>query len=318
MSLYRTPYTEEQKDAFLKRVLAGDSMRQIQRETGLSRDTLQKWMAAYLTKHGIRNPRHQPPQSEREKINIYTKKSLKILIFDLELLPNSGFFYDRFSDFGIPQQFIRKTKALCAIGYKWFGDDEVTVLATKKPYEDYDILKKFAPIWEQADYVVAHNGDAFDIKALGARYKYHNLPPLPPVASIDTLRLARQKWGQFLNGNGLDHLAEMAGLGRKLKIDASLWVRCAEGDKAAMAEMIEYNRQDVNLLELVFADMLSTVKHKINHNLFIDSPVKVCKTCGHDDLEHKGYELTAATYRHRYRCKACNSWSTQPKGKGRL
>ena len=317
MSLYHQPYTQEQKDEFVKRVLAGESMRQIQRETRLSRETLSKWLSVYLTKHGIRNPTHSLPLEEVDKINIYTKKNLKILIYDTEVLPNRGFFYDRFSDYGIPQQFIRQHKAFCAIGYKWFGDESVTVLATKKPYDDYKILQEFAPIWAQADYVVAHNGKSFDEKVLNARYHYHKLPALPPVASVDTLQLARQKWGQFLNGNGLDHLAEMAGLGRKLKIDASLWVRCAEGDKTAMAEMIEYNRQDVNLLELVFADMLSTVKHKINHNLFVDSPVRVCKSCGSDHIEHKGFEYTASSYKHRYVCKTCNSWSTHPKGKAK-
>lgn len=311
---YQPPYTDKQKDAFVKRIMAGDSIRQINRETSISRDQLMKWRDAYMTKHGVRNPSHGLPLDEREKINIFTKTKAKILLYDTEVLPNKGYFYDRYSDYGIPHAFIRTPKAFCAIGYKWLGDENVTVLSTKKPYDDKGICKEFASVWEEADYVVAHNGDGFDIPILNARYYYHKLDPLPPVASVDTLKMARQRWRQQLNGNSLDHIAEMAGLGRKLKIDASLWVRCCEGDKDAMKEMIEYNEQDVNLLELLFADLLPHSKNKVNQNLHIDSPVKVCDNCGSDDLIHKGFEFTANSYKHRYKCNACKSYSTVPKG----
>lgn len=324
----------EKQIRIAQRIANGEFVYQVAKSEGVAKNTAIK----YFQLSGLkRKPQKKPIElamqelqaTEREQkpespiitahkipsgtITHDVQRKPKILIFDLELLPNRGYFYERFSDYGIPQQFIRTPKALCAIGYKWFGDSDVTVLSATTPYDDALILKQFAPVWEQADYVVAHNADGFDIPVLNARHYFNKLPPLPPVTSIDTLKLARQRWKQQLNGNSLDHIAEMAGLGRKLKIDASLWVRCAEGDSEAMAEMIAYNKQDVNLLEIVFSDLLPHSKHKMNHNLFIDSPVKVCKTCGHDDLEHKGFYYTAATYRHRVVCRRCGSWSEQPK-----
>lgn len=234
----------------------------------------------------------------------------KILVFDIETLPNRGFFFDIYSDRGIALQFVEKPKCICTAAYKWLGDKETHVLVASSPYDDKSILEDFLPVYEQADYVVGHYGDGFDIPFTAARLAANGLPPLPPVTSIDTYKLAKKHFGKTLNSNRLDHLGEIFGVGKKNKTDASLWVRCANGEPEALKEMALYNMQDVDLLEKVFLKLLPYVKSKLNLNLFVDDAVKRCKACGSENLSHVGFQLNASTLHDRCKCGDCGSWSS--------
>ena len=240
---------------------------------------------------------------EPESPDGYFESNAKILILDLETLPNNGFFFDVFSDRGIPLQFVRKHKSICTIAYKWLGDAKANVLVMDAPYNDKSILAAFLPIYEQAHYVVAHYGDGFDIPFMDGRLFANGMPQLPKKRSLDTYKAAKKRFGRTLNSNKLDHLATLLEVGNKNKTDSMLWVNCAEGDKEALKEMALYNVQDVDLLEKVFIKLRPYFTDKMNMNLFIDDITKRCKSCGSENLTHIGYELTSATMRDQYRCE---------------
>lgn len=238
------------------------------------------------------------------------------LLFDLETLPNEGYFFECYNDKrAIPLAFIRRPKAICTIAYKWRGADTAHVLVAKTPYEDGDVLQEFMPIWEKAKFTVAHYGSGFDEPFLAGRLLANGLPPLPPVTMVDTYKMARKHFGKTLNSNKLDYLGEIMGLGNKNKTDATLWVRCSQGDPEALKEMALYNVQDVNLLEKIYDRLRPYVKSKINMNLLTDDAVNRCKSCGSENLEHLGFEMTAATMRDRCKCKDCGHWSSFKAGK---
>lgn len=234
----------------------------------------------------------------------------KILFIDLETLPNQGFFFDVFSDRGIPLAFVVRPKSIITISYKWLGDEKATVIKAT-PYNDKKALKEFIPHWEEANYIVFHYGNKFDKPFLAARLMVNGLPPLADVATIDTYLLAKKHFGKTLNSNKLDHLGDILGVGRKNHTDASLWVRCAQGDKEAIQEMADYNAQDVDLLEAVFVKMLPYIRTAFNINLFLDQPEKVCNSCGHSDLQQKGFYMTGSSLKHRFQCKSCKAWNLQ-------
>lgn len=238
------------------------------------------------------------------------KKQPRILIYDLETLPNLGYFFDLFSDRGIPTEFIKQPKSICTIAYKWLGDAKSKVLVVENPYDDKAILEAFMPIWEQADYTVAHYGDGFDYPFLAARLMANGLPPLPTVTTVDTYKLAKRHFGRSLNSNKLDHLAHILGLGSKNKTSASLWVRCAEGERKALREMAAYNLQDVDLLQDVLQAMLPYVNSKLNMNLFKDVEEVICNNpiCTNSDLQKRGVSVTKLTKKQRYQCQGCGSW----------
>ncbi len=234
------------------------------------------------------------------------------MIYDIETLPNLGYFWDTFSDRGIPLDFILKPKSICTIAYKWYGQPDTYVLVVATPYDDKSILESFLPEWTKAEYVVAHYS-RFDKPFIAARLMANGLPSLPPVNDICTYKLAKNHFGRSLNGNKLDHLGTILGVGNKIKTNADLWVKCADGDKTALQAMADYNVQDVKLLEDVFTAMLPYVKSKLNLNLMTDEPILRCKACGKDRLEQRGFEYAPATVRHRFLCLDCGSWSTFPR-----
>lgn len=234
----------------------------------------------------------------------------KILVIDLETLPNKGFFWHPFDDRMLPLAFIEKPKSICTAAFKFVGDKKARVISVATPYDDAAILVELMKVWEEADYVLAHYGDGFDIPFISARLLANKLPPLPLVPSIDTYKLAKKHFGKTLNSNKLDHLGEVMGLGRKNATNAMLWVRCANGDKKAFKEMAAYNLQDVELLEQVWLTMQPYVQSKLNMNLFSEISEIVCNTCKSPNLQKRGTFVTKLTKRQRLCCTDCRSWMT--------
>ena len=148
-----------------------------------------------------------------------------------------------------------KPKSFYTIAWKWFGEQETKVSVIKEPYNDRHPLEEFRPERRKAEHVVAHYS-RFDKPFIAARLMANGLPSLPPVSDICTYKLAKTHFGRSLNGNKLDHLGTILGVGNKIKTSADLWVGCAAGDKDALAKMAEYNAQDVDLLAQVFKAML--------------------------------------------------------------
>lgn len=301
-------YSEEKRSKVIDMLNRGVPVQEIHVKEGIATSTIRLWRYAEKFKQSeIRPPKPQnPPEKPPEEPE---KKKPNILIYDIETLPNLGYFFDTYSDRAIPLEFILKPKSICTIAYKWLGGAETYVLVVDTPYDDKSVLEAFLPEWSRADYVVAHYS-RFDKPFIAARLMANGLPSLPPVNDICTYKLAKAHFGRSLNGNKLDHLGTILGVGSKNKTSANLWVGCAAGDKDALAEMAAYNKQDVDLLAEVFRAMLPHVKSKLNINLLVDSPVMLCKQCGGDDLRHSGYEYTASSMRHRYLCNTCGSWSS--------
>lgn len=301
---FRTPYSDEFKQAAIQRILSGESQVKLALELGVGENTLCRWSREHRLQNAPKGNQKMPE----------TRTSPKTLIYDIETLPNLGYFWDTISDRAIPLDFVLKPKSICTIAYKWLGEAETYVLVVDTPYDDKPILEQFLPEWSKADYVVAHYS-RFDKPFIAARLMANGLPSLPPVCDICTYKLAKHHFGRSLNGNKLDHLGSILGVGNKIKTSADLWVGCASGDKESLQKMAEYNVQDVELLEKVFNAMLPYVKSKLNHNLHTDDAVLRCKQCGSDNLQHNGYEYLNSTLKHRYLCKDCGSHSTFPRRK---
>lgn len=299
-------YPEDTKYRALERRRRGETQEEAARNEGVATSTLRMW--EYEAKKNTQYvPRTDVPHSAPR--DPPAKSPAKILIYDIETLPNLGYFWDTYSDRAIPLGFILKPKSICTIAYKWYGEPETYVLVIDTPYDDKSVLEAFLPEWSKADYAVAHYS-RFDKPFIAARLMANGLPSLPPVNDICTYKLAKSHFGRSLNGNKLDHLGTILGVGNKNKTSADLWVGCAAGDKKALEEMAAYNKQDVELLADVFKAMLPYVKSKLNLNLMTDEPINRCKQCGGDHLEQRGYEYTTVTMKHRYLCKDCGSWST--------
>jgi DNA polymerase III epsilon subunit-like protein len=165
---------------------------------------------------------------------------------------------------------------------------------------------------DQADIVIAHNGDNFDMPNLNTRFLFHGFPPPSYYKTIDTFKVAKAQFG--FTHNNLDGIAKFLGIPGKSKTDFQLWKACMFGDEEALAYMLEYNKQDVIVEEAVYLKLRPYIRNHPNYNLYIDSENPVCPTCGGTHLTHVGYYYYTPTGKYKdYRCDTCGALSRERK-----
>ena len=176
----------------------------------------------------------------------------RVLFYDIETTPMQSYHWQPKVEY-IPHVMNKTDIFMLSWAAKWGGSDEMTAgHLTKKEVgrgDDRRIVGSLADLIRQADTIIAHNGDRFDLPKVNARLLLTGGEPLSKVNTVDTLKLSR-KYG--FSYHKLDYLAEeLLGEG-KIRTDFSWWEDVLQGNTGAMAKMVEYNRHDVVLLERVY------------------------------------------------------------------
>ena len=242
-------------------------------------------------------------------------KTPKIVLWDIETSQNlAAVFQLAHNDYINPENLIQERYIICA-AWKMLGQKAVSTTATidnaalfkKDPHNDRHVVTVLHKMLSEADVLIAHNGDQYDVKFAEGRMLFHGLPPLPPLLKIDTLKEARNRF--LLNSNKLDYLGHYLGLGRKKHTSPGLWLRVLQGDAAAVKEMVRYNKQDVVLLERVFLKLQPYMATHVNRQLLGEnSNSEGCPRCGSSHTKSKGLHHTLTrTYQRRY-CLTCGGW----------
>lgn len=193
---------------------------------------------------------------EELKSTVYKTKARtpKILIYDIETSPNLGWFWRAGYKQNISHDQIVKERGIICVSYKWLGEDEVYNLTWDKDQNDYFLVEQFVEVLNEADLIVAHNGDRFDIKWLKTRALYHRIPMLPNYKQFDTLKVAKSKL--YLNSNRLDYISKFLGHEGKIKTSIDLWLDIIfKNDREALNKMLEYCDEDVRQLEKVYNEL---------------------------------------------------------------
>lgn len=169
----------------------------------------------------------------------------------------------------------------------------------------FDIWKLF----DEADIIVAQNGDRFDIRKMNARFIFHKLPPPSPYKTVDTKKIAKRV--AMFNSNKLDDLGVHLGEGKKIKTDFELWQGCMLGQRAAWKKMTKYCQQDVLLLEKIYLRLRPWAVNHPNMGTFLEQDV--CPRCGSVEIIARGWFYGASGKHRRFSCKSCGAWSHQRK-----
>lgn len=228
----------------------------------------------------------------------------KILILDIETSPTVAYIWKFWKEnIGI-DQVISNWFCLCWSAKWLFADnimsDRLTGDEVKKE-DDKRIIKKLWKILNEADIVIAHNGNQFDLPKINSRFLINGLPPVSSYKSIDTLQEARKNFG--FSSNKLEALARQLGLEGKLHTGFELWKKCMEGDEEALEYMEIYNHRDVELLEEVYMKLRPFIKYHPNLNLYMDTDKPCCATCGSTNIKKDSYYYTTANRYQVYRCE---------------
>ena len=232
----------------------------------------------------------------------------KRLFFDIEVSPNIGFFWQPGYNITIDYGNIIKERAVICACYKWEHKDKVYALAWDEQQNDKYLLSTLVSVMNEADEIVAHNGDRFDESWIRTRCLFHNIPMPPSYVSIDTLKVARGKFK--FNSNRLDYIGQFLGVGAKKNTGGfDLWKAITlDNNKRALKDMIEYCKNDVVLLQSIFEKMnpYIPVKSRVNSDL------GTCPECGSEKLMKQGKRITATgVIKLKIQCTSCGKWHQQ-------
>ena len=231
----------------------------------------------------------------------------KILFLDIETAPSLGWVWGKW------QQNVIDFKSdwyILSFAYKWAHENEVKVMGLndfgsyKRDQEnDKQLLKALWKLINEADIVIAHNGDGFDLPKINTRFLTHKLPPPTPYKTVDTLKIAKKVF--MFDSNKLDDLARYLGVGRKLPHTGfHLWKGCMSGDPEAWQLMKDYNKHDVELLEQVYYLIRAWDKNHPN----VNQGQEACPTCASFNVQKRGFNYTLLRKKQRYSCQNCHRW----------
>lgn len=229
-------------------------------------------------------------QRRSESVPKEPKAAIKRLFFDIETSPMLVYSWRIGNKISLSHENIVKNWGIITICYKWEFEDEVHSL-TWDNQNDKEILKDFIKIALQADEMIGHNGDRFDIKKIRTRCIYHRIPMMPKYRTLDTLKKSRGNF--YFDSNKLDYIGEYLGLGRKMQHEGfSLWIKCLNNDQEALSTMVEYCMRDVVLLEDVYHALEHYIKPNTHAGVHNGSPKWSCPICASENVKFVKTDVT--------------------------
>lgn len=235
------------------------------------------------------------------------RNQLKILLIDLELTYALFYAYPESREQYLPAKNIKHHQFCPCAAWKWHHEiSKYSVKITDDPKrfkknfrDDYIVAKKLHDLMTEADVIVAHNGDAFDIKHSNTLFSKHGLGPVPETKSIDTLKAAR-KYFKFA-GNDLDSLSRrFGGPGKAERPD---WKIVTEGNADEINRAARYCMKDVVELERVFINIRSFIRRL--PYLAKAGDVTECHACGSKRVQKRGGGFDGRKPYTRVRCVEC-------------
>lgn len=232
----------------------------------------------------------------------------KIVFIDIETAPFLGWAWEKWETNIID---IKNNWYMLSFSYKILGEKKAHTKCLID-YPGYDAAKEddkalCQDLWDvldDADIVIAHNGDRFDIKKSNTRFIAHKFNPPSLYKTVDTLKIAKSIFK--FDSNKLDELGRYLGLGRKIPHTGfNLWKGCMIGDEKSWNIMRKYNEHDIELLEKVYFRMLPWAKNHPN----VNQGQTACPKCGATTgQQRRGFSYTALRKKQRFQCTSCTGW----------
>lgn len=274
-------------------IVSGLSQRTIATQLNIPRSTLGDWLRA---------------DKPKEKI----VGGPRILILDIENSPSRAYVWQRWKN-NVGQNQVISEAYLLTYAAKWLGEDLVISGRIDQQLDegfedDKRIVEELANLLNQADIVVAHNGKKHDFSLINTRMLFHGMTPPSPYRMLDTLELAKQVFK--FPSNSLDSICAYLGLSRKIDTGGfELWSRCMDGDDEAFEEMLEYNIQDVFILEEAYLKLRAWwPKHPSVAPYYNDGKAH-CPCCGSTSIVEDSMAYTNLSQFASYVCSDCGKVS---------
>jgi hypothetical protein len=239
-----------------------------------------------------------------------TNTKVKRLFWDIEVSPNLVLAWRTGFQIDVGWNAIVEERKIICIGYKWEGSSKVTVLRWDKFQNDASMLKAFMPIVNEADEIVHHYGDRFDLPWFKTRCLILGFDPLPSYKTVDTKMWASKYF--YFNANNLDYIAQVLGVGKKHKTDYDLWKNIVlHKCKRSLDKMCNYCGNDVVMLEKVYHKLRFCVKPQIHAGVLGGGEKWTCPRDGSKNVTKSKTRVNASgTITHQFKCNDCGGFYT--------
>lgn len=271
-------------------------------DSGISKRDIQKHKYSNLCKlAGLEPNKHAQTTAPIEVIY----RPPRILAFDIETAPISAYVWGLWEN-NVALNQIKEDWFILSYSAKFLDEDKTHYLDQRysNPIQDDKMLcEGIHHLINEADILLTHNGDKFDIKKLNARFLYHGLDPIPPKQSIDTLKVAKKYFA--MTSNKLEYIAKFLGCTEKDKHKNfpgfSMWSECLKSNIEAFKEMELYNLGDVLTLIEIY-EKLIRYDHSIQFSSYAGA--LLC-SCGSKEFIRDGRKYAKNSIRQMYKCKGC-------------
>ena len=243
----------------------------------------------------------------------------RILLMDIETAPMLVYLWSLWQKFVAHDQIYRDWHILTWAA-RWMGDpSEKTMYDSMHLHESYRawgqddraVAEAMWKLFDEADWIIGHNAERFDVKKMNARFALLKMKPPTPYKVIDTLKIAKSQFS--FTSNKLDYLGEhLCGM-KKIKTDHELWRRCLAGERLAWDEMLRYNIRDIDVLEAVYFEIRAWDKRHPNWMMWTNSEETLCNVCGSRDLSGTG--KTVKTNVSEFVGRVCNGCGHQTRNR---
>jgi hypothetical protein len=243
-------------------------------------------------------------------------KNPKIVLWDVEISGIVATTWNLYPE-SISHENMIEDWFMISVAWKELGKkkiEAVSVLDDPKRFaknhkDDYYVVKQVRDMLDDVDILIAHNNDRFDLKAFNGRLIYHQLPPLPKILSVDTLKEAK-KVAKFTS-NRLDFLAKIFSGEGKMHTPPGTWLKAMNGDVDAINLMVKYNKVDIRALEDVYLRLLPYMK---SHPNIATPDTCNCPKCNSNKTVRDGTRMRSTGARFQtYRCGDCGASFTDTK-----
>lgn len=202
--------------------------------------------------------------------------------------------------------FLEGRSRIICVAYKWAHEKQTHIMHSGLRFEkEAQLIERFDKIVGEADVVLAHNGDHFDMKHFNTGRLLHGLPPVMWPTSEDTLKILRKNFN--LPSNRLDYVAKrLIGKGKDV-ISFEDWVKVIElRDKAAREKMFKYCKRDVVALDAIAKIIMPYVTTTLSR-ASARKNLEVCSNilCGKSTVIKFGYHPSPKGKVQKYRCNSC-------------
>ncbi len=175
--------------------------------------------------------------------------------------------------------------------------------------DDRLVVKKVHEVLQEADIIVGHNSDSFDIKKLNYKFIKYGLPAIDLPPTVDTLKVAK-KYARS-SSNKLYYLAKEFGVSMKIDLPPSVMHSADKGCEKSLKKLVHYNKGDIKAGAQLYFKLLPYIKNHPNVDKILGKKIDLdrpnCQNCGSKRLQSNGHRVTKTGRYRRYKCNDCGS-----------